>query len=645
MKTKIFLAAALGFGLMTVIGIDTVVAQVTTTRVSTRQVQRLITRIETKIEILKDEAERVSTRTARQEAGTADDLGRYLDQLNASVSRLDDSFDARQPINDELRQTMSDATTVDQFMTQNRVSVSAQSQWRSLKRDFNTLAGYNSLSWNWNQTVPAGPTTGGFPSGSRPYIVSDAQMSTLLSRIELKTDIFKRQITTALSNTRADSSRSDRSITDYIAGFETAADRLKQRFDARQSTSTDVSDVLTRAAYIDQFMSRNDLTTEAEAQWRNLRGDLNLLATDYRLSWNWNQTLPPYPGTIETGPVGGRGLDASLSGTYRLNTSLSDNVSTAVDRALGTQSTEADNQRQRLQRRLQSPEMIAIEKSNATVTMASSNQPRVTFQADGVARSETNPNGRTVTTTATADADGLIINYQGERANDFYVTFAPMNDRRLKVTRRVYLENTSDAVTVSSIYDKVDNVARWNMVTAGGDTSTGVINDSFIIPNGTRLNAVLRTAIASGTTQATDRITLAVTTPTQYRGALIMGRVITEENTNRVAGRSRVLVSFDSIRMPNGQTYRFGGLVNGVVAADGDNIAVAQQTPARQTRAGVGNILGALIGAVSGRPIEQTAETGVSGSILTQSREAFSIGEGSQFIITATTDSGVNQPR
>jgi hypothetical protein len=124
-----------------------------------------------------------------------------------------------------------------------------------------------------------------------------------------------------------------------------------------------------------------------------------------------------------------------------------------------------------------------------------------------------------------------------------------------------------------------------------------------------------------------------------------MGRVITEENTNRVAGRSRVLVSFDSIRMPNGQTYRFGGLVNGVVAADGDNIAVAQQTPARQTRAGVGNILGALIGAVSGRPIEQTAETGVSGSILTQSREAFNIGEGSQFIITATTDSGVNQPR
>jgi len=644
MNTKIFLAAALSFGLMTV-GIDTALAQVTTTRVSTRQVQRLLTTIETKIGVLKDEAGRVSTRTGRQETGNADDLGRYLDELSASVSRLDDSFDARQPINDQLRETMSAATVVDQFMTQNRVSVSAQSQWRSLKQDFNTLAGYNSLNWNWNQTVPGGTTTGGFPGGSRPYAVPDAQISTLLSRIELKTDIFKRQMATALNNARTDTFRNDRSITDYIAGFEAATDRLKQRFDARQSTSTDASDVLTRAAYIDQFMSRNELTTEAEAQWRNLRGDLNLLATDYRVSWNWNQTLPPYPGGVDNGPIAGRGFDAALSGTFRLNTSLSDDVSTAVDRALGTQLRTDDTQRERLERRLRSPEMIAIEKNNAAVTMASSNLPRLTFQADGVARSETSANGRRVTTTATADADGLIINYQGERANDFYVTFAPMNDGRLKVTRRIYLENTNDAVTVSSIYNKVDNVARWNMVTTGGDTSAGVINDTFTIPNGTRLNAVLRNAITSGTTQATDRFTLAVTTPTQYRGALIMGRVVTEENTTRVTGRSRVMVNFDSIRMPNGQTYRFAGVVNSATAADGENIAVAQQTPARQTRAGVGDILGALIGAVGGRPIEQTAATGGSGSILAQSRDVFSIGEGSQFIITATTDTGVYQPR
>jgi hypothetical protein len=276
--------------------------------------------------------------------------------------------------------------------------------------------------------------------------------------------------------------------------------------------------------------------------------------------------------------------------------------------------------------------------------MASTILPRVTFQADGVAKTETSPNGRTITTTATADADGLIINYQGERSTDFYVTFAPMSDGRLKVTRRIYLENKNDAVTISSTYDKVDNVARWNMVSTGGDNTAVAVNDSFIIPNGTRLNAVLRDPIRPAGNQATDRFTLEVTTPSQYRGALITGHVITEDSSVRVAGRTRVLVSFDSIRLANGQAYRFGGMVNGVITAEGDNVSVAQQSPVRQTRAtAAGGILGALIGAISGQPIEQAAATGLSGTILTEARDVFDIGTGSQFVITATTDTTVNR--
>src|SRR5262249_28119091 len=123
------------------------------------------------------------------------------------------------------------------------------------------------------------------------------------------------------------------------------------------------------------------------------------------------------------------------------------------------------------------------------------------------------------------------------------------------------------------------------------------------------------------------------------------GRVVTEDTAGRVAGSSRVLVTFDSVRMPNGQSYRFSGTVNGVIAADGENISVAQQAPARQTRAGVGDILGALIGAISGRPIEETAAAGVSGSILTEARDVLNIGDGSQFIITATQDTNVSQLR
>jgi hypothetical protein len=325
-------------------------------------------------------------------------------------------------------------------------------------------------------------------------------MQTLLSRIDLKTGIYRTQMQTALRNdTSAD--LSDNVVSNYISNFENSVTRLKQRVDSRQSTGSDVTDLLSSATYIDQFMTRNRLTPQAQAQWRNLRADLNLLITDYRLSWNWNQTLPGDNNRANVGSdvgrsgLGIRNFDSRITGTYRLNTGLSEDPATVINRSMGS-SSNMNDARGGLERRLRSPDMIAIEMNNKTVTMASTILPQVTFQADGVARTETNARGRTVTTTATVDADGLIINYLGERTSDFYLTFLPMPVGRLKVTRRIYPDNTSQGITVSSVYDKVENMARWSSVTPlpnnanTGDTGvSGVIQDSFIVPAGTRLNA------------------------------------------------------------------------------------------------------------------------------------------------------------
>jgi hypothetical protein len=301
-----------------------------------------------------------------------------------------------------------------------------------------------------------------------------------------------------------------------------------------------------------------------------------------------------------------------------------------------------------LEQRLSSPEVLAIEKSGPTVTLASSILPQVTFQADGVARSETNARGRTVTTTATADQDGLIINYQGERSSDFYLTFLPMADRRLKMTRRIYLDNGNNSITVSSIYDKIDNVARWNVVNNTVNESGGVsttVNDSFVVPNGMRLSAELRSSITG--TEAGERFTMEVTTPVQYRGAIIGGRVVAEDAAGRVAGRSRVLLVFDTIRLPAGQTYRFAGSIDAVTAANGDIVQVTNQNAraATQPTRGVGGVLGALIGAIAGVPVDSGNSAATAGSILAQGRDTIDIGSGSQFLITASATGVVTTPR
>ena len=112
-------------------------------------------------------------------------------------------------------------------------------------------------------------TVGSVAAQVRPYRVTDRQVQTILTRLETRTDTFKRQVDTALNRNGVDNVRED-PIRDYITDFENATDSLKRNFDARRSVKNDVSEVLNRATFIDQFMKNNRLTVAAQNQWRNV---------------------------------------------------------------------------------------------------------------------------------------------------------------------------------------------------------------------------------------------------------------------------------------------------------------------------------------------------------------------------------------
>lgn len=67
-------------------------------------------------------------------------------------------------------------------------------------------------------------------------------------------------------------------------------------------------------------------------------------------------------------------------------------------------------------------------------------------------------------------------------------------------------------------------------------------------------------------------------------------------------------LDFDTIRLRNGQTYKFAGVLTSVRTLNGDTVKVdnegsAQgdnQTTQTVTRAGIGTAIGAIIGAVAG---------------------------------------------
>jgi hypothetical protein len=503
----------------------------------------------------------------------------------------------------------------------------------------------------------------------RAYRVNDRQVQVLINRIETGTDTFRRQVDRNLDRSTMNGTRTEDALTSYVTDFENATDSLRRRFDSRTSTIADVQEVLNRAGMIENFVRDNRISAAAQRQWTLVRTDLDTLATYYGVRWDWTSTYNNDRNTNRGGYNdrsrwgNNNRSDSRLTGTYRLNVSQSDNVDAVLERSLG-RTYNADQRarlRDRLERRLTPPDMLAIEKMNQRVTIASSLSPQVSFEADNVSRSEVSGNGRTVNIRASQSTDGLTLSYEGDRMNDYNINFVPVGNNQLRVTRRLYLENRGEMVTVSSVYDKIDQVARWtdmggsyNTGNTGNNTNTNTNNYDFVIPNGTRLVAVLNTALSTRTSQNGDRFTMEVTAPAQYRGAIIEGTIASSERSGRVSGRAEMGMNFETIRLRSGQTYRFSGLIDSVRNANGDTVNINNegavrdnnQTTKTVTRAGIGAALGALIGAIAGGG--QGAATGAvigagagAGSVILQGRDDLRLDSGTEFNLTSSAPSNL----
>jgi len=616
-------------------------AQVRAYRVSDRQVQTLLTRIENRTNTFKDQVDRALDNSNFDGTRQEDSINTLISNFENATDRLRDNFSSNRSSSADVQDVLQRAAFINSFMRSNRLSTVAQSSWTSIRTDLNTLAGYYRVSANWNAPVM---------TQQNVYFGTDTQVRNLFTSIESRTNNFKRQISRNLNNSNIDGTNREDSINTMVSNFEQATNRLKNNFSSRRSTASDVQEVLNRAVPINTFVANNNLSNQAENSWSQIRTDLNTLAGYYRVSSNWNNN----PGGGQWG--NGGNFDSRLTGTYRLNVTQSDDVTTMVDRAIVNaqyQTNARDRMRTNLERRLRSPETLTFEKRGQMITMSSSNAQSVELTADGVARTETSPNGRNVTTTVVANDRELSINYDGDRTNDFFLTFTPTNNGQLRVTRRVYLENNAQTITVSSVYDKTSQMAEWNNNTNppiynGGSTS------GFIIPNNTNLTATLDTPLSTRNVRDGERFTMTVDSPSQYNGATIEGTV-DGQRSGVVSGRATMSLNFQTIRMLDGRTYTFAGIVESVRETNGNVINVnnegtirdRSQTTTTATRAGVGAVLGAIIGAIAGGGSGAAIGAGVgagagAGTVVLQGRDNLELARGSQFTITATAPANVS---
>lgn len=121
----------------------------------------------------------------------------------------------------------------------------------------------------------------------QPYRVSDKEVERLIKRIEQQSDRFRSRLDSDLDKSRFNGTNREDDINSFIKDYYEQTKRLRDHFDKHHSATGDVEAVLDRAARIDDFMSRNRLSSKSQDEWSTLKSNLDELASAYNVSWRW----------------------------------------------------------------------------------------------------------------------------------------------------------------------------------------------------------------------------------------------------------------------------------------------------------------------------------------------------------------------
>src|ERR1700749_325508 len=117
-------------------------------------------------------------------------------------------------------------------------------------------------------TVALGATAA---RAQRPYRMNDRQVEASLRRVETDADRFRSSFSHALDRSRFHCTSTEDQLNGYVQSFASATDQLRSRFNNRTAVAADVENVLRQAAFLNEFMMRNRLSTAASNDWTTLR--------------------------------------------------------------------------------------------------------------------------------------------------------------------------------------------------------------------------------------------------------------------------------------------------------------------------------------------------------------------------------------
>jgi len=572
-------------------------AQPQPNRNNTRQVGNMLQQLERSSSRFRNSLNVELVQRSVDQTRPQNDISSFQAGFDLAIKQFRDQFTRRLAVGSDVEGVLQKASPINSFMSQNTLNPKVQNEWASVRTNLNTLASAYGISWQWNQPIAIKVDS------NRSFRLSESELTQLIQQIENGGDKFRVSLTDAFDRRPYDRTRSEGNMNDALRGFKKATDQVRIRFDARQLVSDDVQRLLDLAQPLENFMRANPLTDRARDDWSTLRTNLNLLANAYNISPSWINTPSSQTGYKDAN---------RLTGTFRLDSARSDNPRDKARRATqNLRTSERQEVADQILARLESPEMLTIERRGTTMTIASSLAPQSTFEADGRERQEQLPNSRSTKVIATLRGEQLVVSSNGYKEDDFNVTFdATENDNSLRVRRQIYSDRLTQPVVVDSVYNRTADVAEWNVYNASGSVlrNASANRGELIVRDGETVVAILNNNLTTKLSQRGDLFTMTVRDPSQLQGAVIEGMVGNVDEGGRLSGRSEMSLTFETIRLPNGQTYRFAGILESVRTLNGDAIKVdnegsaqsANRTTQTIQRAGIATAVGAVIGAVAG---------------------------------------------
>jgi hypothetical protein len=252
-------------------------------RISDREVARLLDQIKSKTGTFRDSLKKALNQSRLDRTTREDDINAYVKAFEEETKRLDDNFDHHKSTVADVDSVLQRASRIYTFMALHPLDERVQGDWATLRADLDLLANAYNISWQWGSEWRTPPFV------ELPYRVSDRDVEELIHRIETQSDVFRKSLDSALDKSRLDGTRQEDDINSFVKEFYKETKRLHEHFDSHKSTAGDVQTVLNRAAQIDQFMRRNRLKHDKDAQkeWLQLRVNLDELARVYSVNWRW----------------------------------------------------------------------------------------------------------------------------------------------------------------------------------------------------------------------------------------------------------------------------------------------------------------------------------------------------------------------